>query len=100
VLTLPVNFGDNSRQTGISLLWSHKLTPSVAVDATIERFRTVANPPLEGTTNQTAVRLAVSMPLSAKTTVFGGARYQTLSSDVATDYNEAAAFIGITYTFH
>jgi hypothetical protein len=40
------------------------------------------------------------MPLSAKTTVFGGARYQTLSSDVATDYNEAAAFIGITYTFH
>ena len=98
-LTLPVNFGDNSRQTGISLLWSHKLTAAVALDATIERFRTVANPPLEGTTNQTALRLAVSMPLSAKTTVFGGARYQTLSSDVATNYNEAAAFIGLTHTF-
>jgi len=100
VLTLPVNFGDNSRQTGISLLWSHKLTPAVVLDATIERFRTVANPPLEGTTNQTALRLAVSTPLSAKTTMFGGARYQTLSSDVATNYNEAAAFIGLTYTFH
>jgi uncharacterized protein (PEP-CTERM system associated) len=99
VLTLPVNFGDNSRQTGISLLWSHKLTPAVVVDATIERFRTVANSPLEGKTNQTAVRVAVSTPLSAKTTMFGGARYQTLSSDVATDYNEAAAFIGVTYTF-
>ena len=98
-LTLPVNFGDNSRQTGISLLWSHKLTAAVALDATIERFRTVANPPLEGTTNQTALRLAVSMPLSAKTTVFGGARYQTLSSDVATNYNEAAVFIGLTHTF-
>jgi uncharacterized protein (PEP-CTERM system associated) len=98
-LTLPVNFGDNSRQTGISLLWSHKLTPAVALDTTIERFRTVANPPLEGTTNQTAVRVAVSTPLSARTTMFGGARYQTLSSDVATNYNEAAAFIGITYTF-
>jgi uncharacterized protein (PEP-CTERM system associated) len=99
VLTLPVNFGDNSRQTGISLLWSHKLTPAVALDTTIERFRTLANPPLEGTTNQTAVRVAISTPLSARTTMFGGARYQTLSSDVATNYNEAAGFIGITYTF-
>ena len=98
-LTLPVNFGDNSRQTGISLLWSHKLTPSIVVDATIERLRTVANAPLEGRTNQTALRLAVSTPLSAKTTMFGGARYQTLSSDVAPDYNEAAAFIGVAYTF-
>lgn len=99
-LTLPVNFGDNSRETGISLVWSHKLTPAVVIDATIERFRTIANQPLEGRTNQTALRVAVSTPLSAKTTMFGGARYQTLSSDVATNYNETAAFIGVTYTFH
>jgi hypothetical protein len=26
-------------------------------------------------------------------------RYQTLSSDIATDYNEAAAFVGVTYVF-
>ena len=90
---------ENNRQTGGSLLWSHKLTASVRFDATIERFRTVANAPLEGRTNQTALRLVVSTPLSAKTTMFAGARYQTLSSDVSSDYNEAAAFIGVTHTF-
>jgi hypothetical protein len=31
--------------------------------------------------------------------MFAGARYQTLSSDVTSDYNEAAAFIGVNYTF-
>lgn len=98
-LTTPVDFGDNSRQTGISLLWSHKLTQAVVVDATIERFRTVANAPLQGRTNQTALRIAVSTPLSAKTTMFAGARYQTLSSDIVTDYNETAAFIGVTHNF-
>jgi len=98
-LTTPVDFGDNSRQTGISLLWSHKLTQSVVVDATVERLRTVANAPLEGKTNQTALRIAVSTPLTAKTTLFAGARYQTLSSDIATDYSETAAFIGVTHTF-
>jgi uncharacterized protein (PEP-CTERM system associated) len=91
--------GNNNRQTGASLLWSHKISPSLVFDATVERFRTVANAPLEATTNQTAARLVISSPLSPKTTVFAGARYQTLNSDVATEYNEAAAFIGLTHTF-
>ncbi len=89
----------NNRQTGASLLWSHKLSPSLVLDATLDRFRTVANAPLEGKTNQTAARLVLSSPLSPKTTVFAGARYQTLNSDVAFDYNETAAFIGFTHTF-
>ncbi|HEX4524121.1 MAG TPA: TIGR03016 family PEP-CTERM system-associated outer membrane protein [Casimicrobiaceae bacterium] len=90
---------DNNRQTGVTLVWSHKLSPTMALDTTIERLRTVANPPFEATTNQTALRLVASTPLSPKTTVFAGARYQTFSSDVASGYNEAAAFIGVTYTF-
>ncbi len=89
----------SNRQTGASLLWSHKLSPSLVLDATIERFRTVANAPLEGGTNQTAARLVLSSPLSPKTTVFAGARYQTLNSDVASDYNETAGFFGFTYVF-
>ena len=40
----------------------------------------------------------LSTPLSARTTVSCGARYQALASDVASDYNETAGFIGITYT--
>ena len=89
----------NNRQTGASLLWSHRFAPSLVLDATLERFRTVANAPLEGSTNQTAARVTVSSPLTPKTTVFAGARYQTFNSDVASDYNEAAAFVGFTHTF-
>ncbi|MGH8713735.1 MAG: hypothetical protein ACREYB_06995, partial [Casimicrobiaceae bacterium] len=59
----------------------------------------VANAALEGTTNQTAARLVLSAPLSAMTTVFAGARYQTFSSDLALQYNETAAFVGLTHTF-
>lgn len=91
--------GDNSRQTGVTALWSHKLTPSLLFDATVERFRTIANPPLEGRTNQTALRVVVSTPLSARTTMFAGARYQTLSSDIVSEYNEAAGFVGVNYRF-
>ncbi|MEP6997718.1 MAG: TIGR03016 family PEP-CTERM system-associated outer membrane protein [Betaproteobacteria bacterium] len=98
-LTQLFTIGNNSRQTGLSLLWSRNLTPSLVFDATIDRLRTVANAPLEGRTNQTALRLVLSSPLSAKTTLFAGARYQTLSSDVAADYNEAAAFVGVTHVF-
>ena len=90
---------DNNRQTGATLAWSHKLTPSLVLDATVERFRTVANPPLEGRSNQTALRLVLSTPLSAKTTMFAGARYQTLSSDLVSPYDEAAAFVGVTHSF-
>jgi uncharacterized protein (PEP-CTERM system associated) len=97
----PLSLGnDNNRQTGVSLLWSHKLTPSLATDATIERFRTVANPPFEARSNQTAVRFVFTATLSAKTTMFAGARYQIVSSDaVGTAYNEAAAFVGVNHNF-
>jgi len=97
-LTL-LSIAEANRQTGASLLWSYKLTPSVVFDTTLARFRTVAIAPQEGKTNQTALRLVVSTPLSPKTTMFAGARYQTLRSDVTPDYNEAAAFIGVNYTF-
>jgi uncharacterized protein (PEP-CTERM system associated) len=90
---------EDTNQTGISLAWSHKLTPSLVLDATVDRFRTVANPPLEGKTNQAALRLVLSTPLSAKTTIFAGARYQTLTSTLVSPYDEAAAFIGVTHTF-
>jgi len=99
VLDSPLATSDNNRQSGVSLLWSHKLTPSVTFDATIDRLRTVSIAPFEGRTNQTLLRLVVSTPLSAKTTMFAVARYQTLSSDIVSDYNEVAAFVGVNYTF-
>ena len=99
LLTPLLSINEANRQTGVSLLWSYKLTPSVVFDATLERFRTVAIAPQEAKSNQTALRLVVSTPLSAKTTLFAGARYQTLNSDIPSDYNEAAAFVGVNYTF-
>jgi hypothetical protein len=43
--------------------------------------------------------VTVSSLLSARTTVFAGARYQELRSDVTSDYNEAAVYVGLSYAF-
>jgi len=91
--------GQNSRQIGVNVLWSHKLSPSLVLDASIQHFRAVANFPSEGRTNQSSGRLMLTSPLSPKTSAFAGVRYQTLNSDVASGYNETAAFVGVTHTF-
>ena len=90
---------NDNTQTGANALWSLLGTPSVAFTAAIEGYRTGANPPLEGTTRQGSLRLLISSLLSARTSVYAGARYQELRSDVATDYREAAAFVGVGHKF-
>jgi len=69
------------------------------MDLTIGGSQSKLNAPLNGYTNQGAVRLAVTAPISARTTVFAGARYQIARSDISVDYNEAAIFAGLNYTF-
>ena len=91
--------GTSSRQTGASLLWSHKITPALVVDATIDRFRTVGIGSVKARSDQTSARMVVSAPIAPRTNVFAGARYQVFSSDVSVDYNETAAFVGLTHTF-
>ena len=58
-----------------------------------------ANAPFNGSTNQGAVYSILSAPLSPHTTIFGGARYQALSSNVTPDYYEAAVFVGFRYVY-
>jgi hypothetical protein len=41
----------------------------------------------------------VSRQVSNNTQVFGGARFQKLNSDLATNYTEAAVFAGFFHTF-
>jgi uncharacterized protein (PEP-CTERM system associated) len=99
-----LSLGNDNTQTGGSVVWSHKLTPSVNFVSSLEALRTVDNGGLGGvlsgsTTRQGAVRLGISSPITPKTTVYAGARYQTLQSDVAQDYTETAGFVGLTYTF-
>ena len=90
---------NNTTQQGASFIWTHNLTSSVTMDLTISGSQSKLNLPLSGHTNQGAVRLAVTSPLSARTSVFAGARYQVSRSDLAPDYNEAAIFSGLNYTF-
>ena len=60
-------------------------------------LRTVANPPQVGKTTQGIVRTTLTSPVAPNTTAYAGARYQHLKSDVATNYNEVAVFVGLTH---
>jgi hypothetical protein len=42
----------------------------------------------------------LSAPLSPLTTVYTGARYQRLTSDVQASYRESAIFVGIRHIFY
>jgi uncharacterized protein (PEP-CTERM system associated) len=89
---------DNTQQ-GINVVWTHNLTPSVTMNLTTTALRTTANAPFSATTNQGNVTLTVTTPLSARTTVFAGARYQMLRANFQEGYNEAALFAGLNYLF-
>lgn len=90
--------GNDNTQTGVNIIWTNRLTEAVNLVATLDGFHTVAPAPFSSTTNQGTARITLTTPLSARMTGFIGARYQALVSDVASDYNETAAFIGISYT--
>jgi uncharacterized protein (PEP-CTERM system associated) len=89
----------NNTQTGGSIIWTNNLTPSLALNASADVLRTVANPPFVGTTSQDTLRLTLTTPISANTSAYAGARYQRSRSDVANDYSEAAVYVGMSHTF-
>jgi len=86
-------------QQGVSVVWTHNLTPSVTMDLTATGLRTTANAPFNAVTNQGSATLTVTTPLSARTNVFAGARYQLLRANFQEGYNEAALFAGLNYIF-
>lgn len=98
---LPPQFaaGNDNTQTGASAAWSLRVTPSVAFSAIVQGSRTEANAPLDWSTRQGSARFVVSSPLSARTTAFAGARYQVFRSDISSDYDEAAVFVGLNHMF-
>ena len=99
-----LSLGNDNTQTGGTAVWTLRLTPNVNFVSSVEALRTVDNGGGGGilagsTTRQGAVRVGISSPITARTTVYAGARYQRLESDVAQDYTESAGFVGLTYTF-
>jgi uncharacterized protein (PEP-CTERM system associated) len=88
----------NNTQVGGNLVWTHSLTPQVALSGSIDGSRTTDNAG-PGVTRQGTVRLGVTTPLSLLTTIYAGLRYQISRSNVNFDYNEAAAFVGLYHRF-
>jgi len=92
-------FNNNNTQKGVAATWTHNISPAVTLNASLTLLRTTANPPLVGTTNQGILNVTVYRQVAAETQIFGGARYQKLNSDLATNYTEAAIFAGFYHTF-
>jgi len=99
---------NDNTQYGANIAWNHQLTELVSTGANLSWSRTVPNAPILlpgeaqplATTNLTALRVFFSAPVSLRTTVYGGARYQVQTSNSQfNEYNEAAAFIGFRYAF-
>ena len=89
---------DNTQQ-GASVIWTNNLAPSVSMNLTATAFRTTANAPFTAVTNQGYATLTFTTPLSARTNIFAGARYQLLRANYQEGYNEAALFAGLNYIF-
>lgn len=90
---------NNDTQTGASVAWTHQLAPTLTFGTTFDYSRTTSNAEVGGTTRFYSVRAFLSTPLSALTSVYGGARFQDSQSDVADSYREAAVYVGLTHTF-
>ncbi len=91
---------NDNTQTGGGITWTHRMSSSLSLNTSADFLRTVSNPPLVGKTNQGTVRTALTTPIATNTTVYAGARYQQLHSDVTPNYTEYAVFVGLTHVFH
>lgn len=96
---LGLSSSTDNTQRGGSITWSHRLTPLVNLNATAATTRTFPNDDPTDKATQSDFRLTISSPLTARTSVYGGAWYQAFRSDVTSDYNAAAVFVGLNHIF-
>jgi uncharacterized protein (PEP-CTERM system associated) len=95
---LPQAFSDNT-QVGSNVVWTYRLTSLYTLALNADWLRTTANGNATGRTTQVTFTGTVSAPISARTSLFAGARYQRFLSDVNDSYREAAAFLGVSHVF-
>ena len=88
---------NDNTQIGGSVAWNNRLTQAVNLSATFTAMRTTANEPLPGRTDQGYAQITLSAPWTPRSSGFIAARYQALSSNVASDYIEAAVLFGVSY---
>ena len=68
--------------------------------STLDYLHTKALPPQSVRTDQGALTVMLTRPISPLTSIHAGARYQSLRSDVRTDYEETAIFVGFDHRFN
>ncbi|MEG1970323.1 MAG: TIGR03016 family PEP-CTERM system-associated outer membrane protein [Burkholderiaceae bacterium] len=90
----------NSVQRGASIAASHSLTPFTSLSAVAlwQQTRGVGSQSSDES-RQLTYRLQLNQQLAARLTGYVGLRYETYTANVALDYNETAALIGLVYTF-
>ncbi len=93
------DLNQDSTQVGANVAFSHSLTPTVGLGVDAYWYRTTSNEGGE-TTRQYGADARISRALSVLTTLFGGVRVQSLSSNISPGYREFAVFVGMTHSFH
>ena len=98
---LPSTFDriNNDTQVGVSIVWTHALTPTASLTLAANSSTAETKAPVAGKSDQQSYRLIVSRPLSPKTSTFAGARYQQQNSDFDRGFHESAVFIGMSHSF-
>jgi uncharacterized protein (PEP-CTERM system associated) len=93
---------DNTVQTGGDLVWSSRLTPSRTLTAMVSYLHTTGELGFtrNGFTDNGSATLMLTVPITVRTSVRAGARYQLVHSNVQPDAEEAAVFVGIAHRFH
>jgi uncharacterized protein (PEP-CTERM system associated) len=89
---------NNSVQKGVSVSFSHRLSPVMSMNATGSRYETRGIEPSAGeVTDENIFEVQVSRQVTPRTSAFIGARYQQQdsSSNVIRDASEAAIFVGL-----
>ena len=83
------------------MTWSHTLAPLLTMTASLTASRTEGNASTgpNPVTRQGTATVMVAAQLSPRTNVFTGARFQASRSNLASEYNEAEIFAGLTHQF-
>jgi uncharacterized protein (PEP-CTERM system associated) len=90
----------NSTQVGGTVTWTHTFTPKVRFSSTIGQRYVESNDQPDVSTRELSMNARLSVSVAARTSVYGGVRYQRLRSDVFPGYDESALFAGISYVFY
>jgi uncharacterized protein (PEP-CTERM system associated) len=91
---------NNNTQWGAGVVWTRTLSSHTTLVTSADVYRTEANEPFEGRTDQGSLRVYLTRTISARTTVYTGGRWQKLRSNFTDGFEELAVFAGINYAFH